>query len=160
MVRSEREVIDEECLEEVCFIVNRRPLGTTEEGSIVTPALLAWGSNCIQGTDKLVNVRRYFYENLFAMQRRRHMPSRHQRRAILSVGTNVLFQYGHGDKAEFHHDVGQVVAIDGSSLTIRAGRKSYKVASSAIIPLNAYFQSQVGQESSPGGHVVNLGDEI
>ena len=145
LLREEVWDITDQVLEEVCYIVNRRPLGVTETGEVVTPAKLAWGSNWIgDGGNRLVKFREFFYENLFALHRRRHLPNRKMRRALVPVGDMVLYQYAvRGAKDEFEHEVGKVVAIDGNIVTVQSRKREYKVGSSSIIPLDKYFQVQV-----------------
>jgi len=166
--------INQDTLEEVCAIINLRPLGVLPSGEVVTPALLAWGANHSQGSTKLTEVRRYFYENIFALQRRRHLPNRHLRRTPVSIGTNVLFQYGGpGRKDEYLHDVGRITEVSGNVVSVRSKGKTYRVGASAVIPLHAYYQftqerePEVSQDrgltqelgSASGGHVEEIDAE-
>lgn len=146
--------ITNEVLEEVMCIVNRRPLGTQGD-TVVTPARLAWGANQIgPGGERLENFRRFFYENLFALNRRRHLPNRRLRRAFVPVGDMVLFQHGTREaKDQFEHRVGRVIAIEGNIITVQSQGKEVKVGSASVIPLSRYFQVERETGTSPGGHV-------
>ncbi len=100
-VQQDIENVTNEDLEEISWIVNRRPLGVKTDGAVITPALLAWGASHGRTNERLKEVRKYFYEEIFLLFRRRHLPSRGLRRASVSIGEIVLFQHGQKEsKAE------------------------------------------------------------
>lgn len=147
-IDEDGEMISNETLEWVSSIANSRPLGVDPEGQVITPSLLAWGANWSTGKDKLKHVREFFYSNLFAMSRRRHLPNRNVRRTSVYIGMKVLFQHRGPatlQKDEFGHEVGTVVGVgtpgNTSSVVVKAKGKDYRVHSSAIIPLSPVFQS-------------------
>jgi hypothetical protein len=146
--------LSNETLEEVCGILNRRPLGLFPDGTVITPAVLAWGANHTSGAARLQEVRKYFYENIFAIYRRRHLPKRQVRRSVIFVGQKVLYQYGPSDKMDYAHGLGTVVGIHGAVVHVRAQGKTLQVGTGEVIPLGDFFQSTI----SPGGHVVELGE--
>jgi len=135
-VLEDVENVTNEDLEEIAWIINRRPLGVYRDGAMITPAGLAWGASHSGTGSKLAEVRRYFYENIFLLLRRRHLPSRRSRRATVSIGEIVLFQAGpEKGKHEFVHDVGRIIAIEGNSAIVKNSKNVFRVASNFIVPL-------------------------
>jgi hypothetical protein len=155
---SENGHLDSDVLEEAASILNRRPLGTTTTGQVITPALLAFGStHSATGIKILFSLRKYFYENCFLEMRRRHLPNRHMRRYSVSVGDWVLCQErGHTEKDEFKYYIARIAKIDHSVIEVELhGEKKRRLQSNQVVPISMLE----GIDASPGGHVVENAGE-
>lgn len=137
LLTEETGPLNNEILEEVGYILNRRPLGVYRDGTVITPAVLAWGASYGRDGESLQTLKKYFYEEIFHMFRRRHLPSRYMRRNAVSVGQIVLAQLGPvSDKMEFSHTIGKIVAMTGNVVTVKNSSATFNVASNAVVPLN------------------------
>jgi hypothetical protein len=95
-----------DCIEDVSATINRRPIGIYEvEGKfeVLTPAKLAFGA--CYGVDgaRVIHIRRFFYEQIFLIRRRRHTPQ--ARRASMAVGSLVLIKNFDSSKLDLPFDI-------------------------------------------------------
>jgi hypothetical protein len=148
-----------DCIEDVSATINRRPIGIYEvEGKfeVLTPAKLAFGA--CYGVDgaRVIHIRRFFYEQIFLIRRRRHTPQ--ARRASMAVGSLVLIKNFDSSKLDLPFDIARVVSINQGSLTVSSKGVSRKVPTTAVAPLDQFFSPDSEPEPrvvSSGGHVVN-----
>jgi hypothetical protein len=126
-------------LDEICYIINSRPLGYDEtDKSAITPATLAFGRASAEGrsiSERLREVREYFYNYCFDDLRRRHIKVR---RVLTTVGQKVLAHIPSKYKGDFPVVAGEVCGIDGAKISVRSAGKIYEVSSQQILPLKKF----------------------
>ena len=154
-----REVIDpnpksvETILDEVCYIINTRPIGLDEDSPIpITPATLAFGTQAEARPirERLWEVRNYFYERCFDNLRRR-FTDKNLRKALVRVGQNVLVRIPEVYRGDFPVVAGRIVSIQGAKIFVKNKEKTYEASSTQVIPLSGNFQSEEEGQAPPGG---------
>jgi hypothetical protein len=146
--------IQEQDLEEIASIVNSRPLGFEDNGSIITPATLAFGP---AASDKPIStrlhaVREAFYTRHFNELRRR-FSTKHLRKELIRIGCNVLIYRPTGYKGDDTFKTARVLAIESAKIKVRCLRDNeiLTVSRAQIVPLGQNFQPLQVQETPPGG---------
>ena len=140
------------CLDLISSVINQRPLVRSSEETVLTPAILAFGS--CHGVDGSIiqSIRSYFYRECFLLRRRRHNP--HQRREMLSVGCFVLIHKSNPLKEELPYKVGRLIEYYAGTAIVRSAGKNLRVPVTSLCPLDEFFNADASGDSS-GGRVVN-----
>ena len=127
-------------LEEIACIINQRPLCRTDDGRILTPCSLAFGSSYGVEGSRVQAVREYFYTECFLIRRRRHNPR--ERRAHLLTGAFVLVHKPNPTKDELPYKVGRLIENAAGVAIVRMSGKNIRVPVTSIAPLESVDSSE------------------
>jgi hypothetical protein len=151
-------LISDEDLLDIVAIINSRPIGIDDDGSVITPATLAFGpahSNEPIGS-RLIQVRERFYQQHFDQLRRRYS-TKQIRLGSIRIGTNVLVYQPGVFKGSDQFTVARIIKVDGPKVHVRVlkSAETKTVSKAQVVPLAKNFQLMEARETPPGGHVVN-----
>jgi hypothetical protein len=127
-------------LEEIACIIYQRPLCRTDDGRILTPCSLAFGSSYGVEGSRVQAVREYFYTECFLIRRRRHNPR--ERRGHLVTGAFVLVHKPNPTKDELPYEVGRLIENAAGVAIVRMGGKNIRVPVRSIAPQESVDSSE------------------